>query len=47
MEIRDCVKIVSKGRDISYQGDGKANHYFLLMVYGVKQKQAFDTIYKK
>ncbi len=40
MAIRDTLRITSKGTDITYTGDGECNHYFLLMVQGMKSDEA-------
>jgi len=46
VNIRDILRITSKGIDITYEDDGECNHYFLLMVFGMKEKDACKCAYK-
>jgi len=45
--LRDDLKIIINKVDITFTGDGKANHYFLLMVCGLKPKEAYSIAYKE
>lgn len=47
MTIRDTLKIKAKGVDITYHGDGQCNHYYLLMVFGMKSDEAYKVAYRK
>ena len=42
MQVRDIITIKNKNVNITFNGDGIASHYFLLMVYGMKSEEAYE-----
>mgnify|MGYP000866048173 CR=1 FL=1 len=49
MQLRDMLRIISRGTNITFsrdgKSDGKANHHFLLMVYGLDPDTAQKAAY--
>ena len=46
MQVRDIITIKSKNIDITFNGDGIANHYYLLMVCGMSSEDALKIASK-